>query len=518
MSFLQGYRPALLALRVKVPSAMSMALTICVMLVATSLPGFAVAADAGKGEIVVVTVHGDVKATMAGVTTPMYAGAILQLPATLRTGRDGSIELRQGPTTIAAAANTELEIPQSALAEGLIERVVQISGNAFYNVGKRERAKLRVETPYLVAVIKGTQFNVAAQPDGTTIALFEGRLEVRATDESDVIDLNAGEIAIRNRGDVSIRVLRMTTVASIENRRPEAVGRSAGSAGSANATDTTTASLTGNAPGTSAGDTTTASVDTTSSSSDGGNVVAQTGGMDKTISAGGGADSGGSGAGAQVDAGVSVGGGAVSASVGTSADINGGAVAASVDSSVSVGSVSADVGASASVDLGAGSVAAGASASVDVGGVVAADAGVGAAVDLGAGTVAADVSAGVSAGPASVDLGAGAAVSVADTSVSAGVDAGVDLGSVSASTGVDASIDPAAGVSVDAGVSVTPVVDVSAGLDVGAGGVAADVGVGGLLGVGVDTSTGTVSVDVGGESTGGGLLGGLGGLLGRPRN
>jgi hypothetical protein len=122
---------------------------------------------ATQGDIVVANVHGDVRVTMAGATSPLYVGAILQLPATIRTGNDGSLELRQGPTTVAAAANTELEIPQSAAEAGLIERIVQIRGNAFYNVGKRERTKLRVETPYLVAVIKGTQFNVAAQEDAT---------------------------------------------------------------------------------------------------------------------------------------------------------------------------------------------------------------------------------------------------------------------------------------------------------------------------------------------------------------
>jgi len=33
---------------------------------------------------------------------------------------------------------------------------VQPHGNAFYSVGKREKRKLRIETPYLVGVVKGT--------------------------------------------------------------------------------------------------------------------------------------------------------------------------------------------------------------------------------------------------------------------------------------------------------------------------------------------------------------------------
>ena len=40
---------------------------------------------ASRNDIVVVTVHGTVSATMAGMTEPLPAGAILQLPATVRT-------------------------------------------------------------------------------------------------------------------------------------------------------------------------------------------------------------------------------------------------------------------------------------------------------------------------------------------------------------------------------------------------------------------------------------------------
>src|SRR6202008_118812 len=167
-----------------------------VLLGCLPLPTIAATTTASRGDIVVVTVHGTVDATMAGMTVPLSAGAILELPATVRTGADGAVELRQGPSTFAAAGNTELEIPQSAAQDGLVERIIQIRGKAFYSIGKRTGTRLRVEAPYLVAVIKGTQFNVAAQEDSTTIALFEGHLEVRASDDSDVVALEAGEIAI----------------------------------------------------------------------------------------------------------------------------------------------------------------------------------------------------------------------------------------------------------------------------------------------------------------------------------
>ena len=106
------------------------------------------------------------------------------------------MELRQGATSISVGPDTLLEFPALETRGGPIDRIVQPRGNAFYSIGKRSGRKLRIETPFLVGVVKGTQFNVAAQDHSTTISLFEGLLEVRSADGSDVIDLRAGEIAI----------------------------------------------------------------------------------------------------------------------------------------------------------------------------------------------------------------------------------------------------------------------------------------------------------------------------------
>jgi hypothetical protein len=432
------------------------ALLACVSLSATA------ATTASRGDIVAVTVHGSVTATMAGMTVPLSGGAILQLPATVRTGADGAVELRQGTSTFAAAGNTELEIPQSAAEDGLIERIIQIRGNAFYNIGKRTGTRLRVEAPYLVAVIKGTQFNVAAQEDSTTIALFEGHLEVRASDDSDVVDLDAGEIAIRRRNDVSISVLRLNAARDGARRSPELAARQQGDSQPSNTAAVTTDSVTARNADTTARprvDTPTVTdaampIDNLVTPSERGRIV--------------------------VD-------------VGTTAtiDVGAGSVAAAGDIGVDVGSVSADVGASAAVDVSAGTVDAGIGAAVTAGDVAAVDTSVAAAVDIPSGAV--DVAAGatVAAGDvAAVDVGAAAAVDVPAGTVDVGLDTSV------ASTDVGAAV----------------------GVDTGAGNVSADVGVG-PVDVGLDVGTGGVSLDLGlgaedDSASSGGLLGGL---LGRKR-
>lgn len=161
------------------------------------------------GDITIVSLKGEVHVTMLGAERPVRVGSVLELPATLRTGRDGAVELRQGATSVDIGPDTLLEFPALAIAGGPIDRIVQPRGNAFYSVGKRPGRKLRVETPLLVGVVKGTQFNVAVQGDSTTISLFEGLLEIRAADESSVVDIKAGEIASRHSGDAGIGVLRM---------------------------------------------------------------------------------------------------------------------------------------------------------------------------------------------------------------------------------------------------------------------------------------------------------------------
>ncbi len=194
------------------------------VLACVALLGAPAAQALDTGDIVVASVKGEVQVTMKGAERAVRAGSVLELPATVRTGRGGAIELRQGKTSVSVGPDTLLEFPAPETRGGAIDRIVQPRGNAFYDIGKREGRKLRVETPYLVGVVKGTQFNVAAQDDSTTISLFEGLLEIRASDDSSVVDIKAGEIASRRRGDKGIGVLKMDSGKAPPPRAPAGAG------------------------------------------------------------------------------------------------------------------------------------------------------------------------------------------------------------------------------------------------------------------------------------------------------
>jgi hypothetical protein len=180
----------------------TLSLTLCVL-------GAAPALALDTGDIVVASLSGEVHVLIGGTERTLRVGAALEPPATVRTGHDGAIELKQGATSVSVGPDTLLEFPALAERGGPIDRIVQPKGNAFYDVGKRPGRKLRVETPFLVGVVKGTQFNVAAQEAGTSISLFEGLLEIHAADNASVVDIKAGEVASRQRGEPGVSVIKM---------------------------------------------------------------------------------------------------------------------------------------------------------------------------------------------------------------------------------------------------------------------------------------------------------------------
>lgn len=315
---------------------------LALLVAGTALFGSPVALAIDSGDIVVVSTKGEVHITTNGADRKIRAGGVLELPASVRTGRDGSVELKQGATTVSVGPDTLLEFPALEKRGAPVDRIVQPRGNAFYNIGKREGRKLRVETPYLVGVIKGTQFNVAAQDDGTTISLFEGLLEVRAADDSDVVDLKAGEIASRKRGEKSISILEMDAGKVPANGAPPV---SSDDGSSAETPDPTVPRIT---PSNEGGDS--LLVDRTPI-----NVRADVD-LDADLRNGGSlADAGSS---ASVSLGNAVDAGPIAADVATSTNVD--LASPSVDTAVDVGVVTpvvdVDVGVSAVVDVAAGNV------------------------------------------------------------------------------------------------------------------------------------------------------------------
>lgn len=118
---------------------------------------------------------------------------------TIRTGRNGRVLLKRGEETIMISPNSVVGLPAEK-KEGLSTTILQRAGSILLEVEKRNVKHFEVETPYLAAVVKGTQFQVTVSAGSTNVAVKRGQVEVS--------DFRSGQIAQVRQGQ------RVTTFAS----------------------------------------------------------------------------------------------------------------------------------------------------------------------------------------------------------------------------------------------------------------------------------------------------------------
>jgi hypothetical protein len=105
---------------------------------------------------------------------------------TIRTGRNGRVLLVRGEESILIAPNSVVGLPAEQ-KEGLSTTIVQRAGSILLEVEKRNVKHFEVETPYLAAVVKGTQFRVSVNAASTSVDVMRGQVEVT--------DFKSGQIA-----------------------------------------------------------------------------------------------------------------------------------------------------------------------------------------------------------------------------------------------------------------------------------------------------------------------------------
>src|SRR5947209_5928604 len=105
---------------------------------------------------------------------------------TIRTGRNGRVLLVRGEETIAISPNSVIGLPTEK-KEGLSTTIMQQAGSILLDVEKRNVKHFQVETPYLAAVVKGTQFSVTIDGASTRVEVSRGQVEVA--------DFKSGQIA-----------------------------------------------------------------------------------------------------------------------------------------------------------------------------------------------------------------------------------------------------------------------------------------------------------------------------------
>ncbi|HUL06049.1 MAG TPA: FecR family protein [Candidatus Acidoferrum sp.] len=126
-----------------------------------------------------------------GASQALRAGMELEPGSVVRTDGSGRVELTNGIDTIRLSPSSEIELPAGQSGDP-VTRVIHWLGSAFFHVGKRPGPQFEVDTPYIVAIVKGTKFTTTVSDAGASIKVTEGVVGVSATAGGSSIDVTAG--------------------------------------------------------------------------------------------------------------------------------------------------------------------------------------------------------------------------------------------------------------------------------------------------------------------------------------
>ena len=181
----------------------------------------AFAADGGDW-----TVHrssGEVSLTGSGVQqASLNQEDVLKPGDTIRTGRTGRVLLKRGDEMILVSPNSVVGVPAQK-KEGLSTTILQQAGSILLDVEKRNVKHFEVETPYLAAVVKGTQFRVTVNAGKTTVDVVRGQVEVADFKSGQIAQVMAGQHATAfANGKSGLSLGGSGTFSPIEHGKPRA--------------------------------------------------------------------------------------------------------------------------------------------------------------------------------------------------------------------------------------------------------------------------------------------------------
>jgi len=178
--------------------SMLMALAVSMASAASAPPEQAQPAAATAALWKTVAASGDV-ATQAASSAPQHwvqlrRGDQVAPLSHVRTQAKANATLTRDGDVILVAPGSDVVLPEPSV-DGMT-RVQQRTGKAFYQVSPRSSGRFEVQTPMLVAGVKGTQFSVAIEEGRAAVSVVEGHVEVRSLLTGERQDLYAGQSAV----------------------------------------------------------------------------------------------------------------------------------------------------------------------------------------------------------------------------------------------------------------------------------------------------------------------------------
>ena len=146
-----------------------------------------------------------VKISLDKIWQPLTPGLVIGPTSSIKTGPTGWALLTHGKDRMAIAAKTEFSIPKNASSPsritpavtkpGNITRIMQTIGSILFKVDKSPDRAFEVETPYLLAGVKGTTFGINVDGNGASVSVSDGTVGVSAASGTASADVTKGQTA-----------------------------------------------------------------------------------------------------------------------------------------------------------------------------------------------------------------------------------------------------------------------------------------------------------------------------------
>src|SRR5580704_11642472 len=195
----------------------------CVLAMAVALVAGSSAFAGDDGVLSISKSTGEVWVTNAGAEQaslrqedPLKPGDVI------RTGRNGRVLLVRGEETILVSPNSVIGLPTEK-KDGMSTTILQQAGSILLDVEKRNVKHFEVETPYLAAVVKGTQFAVTVNAASTSVEVSRGQVEVSDFKSGQIAQVLPGQAATASaHGKTGLTLSGSGAFFPIEQGRPRA--------------------------------------------------------------------------------------------------------------------------------------------------------------------------------------------------------------------------------------------------------------------------------------------------------
>ena len=123
----------------------------------------------------------------------------------IRTESGGSVVLTRNDESVRIGPKSSFEMKPAS--NGMLTRIFQEVGTLMFKVHKQSSKHFEVQTPHLVAAVKGTTFTVSVDNDGGAVHVVEGLVEVGSLRGSDRILVRPGKTAsVGAAGDSKVQI------------------------------------------------------------------------------------------------------------------------------------------------------------------------------------------------------------------------------------------------------------------------------------------------------------------------